>query len=158
MCMGAACAGLPQSRAGPGGHEANMEELGCVGIADVYGGCGNVWGLRLSIGGHPRVWGRKTHENQGQGGRACSCARVSGRIGMPTHIMLKWPDDVQDFTVSAIHNIKCDTSYRYIPNPILNKLGNSRKIRFSIRGVSRWQISGTRSQSPTFGWRCKLCV
>ena len=26
-----------------------MEELGCMGIADVYGGCGNVWGRRLSM-------------------------------------------------------------------------------------------------------------
>ena len=46
-----------------------MGELGCMGIADVYGGCGNVWELRLSMGNRPRVWSRKTHENQGQGGR-----------------------------------------------------------------------------------------
>ena len=34
---GAACVGLSQSRAGLGGHEANIEELGCMGTADVYG-------------------------------------------------------------------------------------------------------------------------
>ena len=136
MRMGAACAGLPQLRAGLGGHEANMGELGCMGIADVYGGCGNVWGRRLSMGNRPRVWGRKTHENQGQGGRACPCARVSEIADMPTHIMPEWPDDAQDFTVSIIPNIKCDTSYRYIPKPIRNKLGNPRKIRFSIKGDS----------------------
>ena len=44
--------------------------------------------------------------------------------------------DVRDFTVSVIPNVKCDTSYSYIPKPILNKLGNPRKIRFSIRGDS----------------------
>ena len=42
----------------------------------------------------------------------------------------------RDFTVSAIPNIKCDTSYRYIPKPILSKLGNPRKIRFPIKGDS----------------------
>ena len=64
--MGGPCAGLPQSRAGLSGHEANMEELGCMGIADVYGGYGNVWGRRLGMGG---VWRRKTHENQEYGSR-----------------------------------------------------------------------------------------
>ena len=51
-----------------------------------------------------------------------------------THTMPKWPDGAKDFTVSVIPNVKCDTSY--IPKPILNKLGNPRKIRFSIRGDS----------------------
>ena len=54
---------------------------------------------------------------------------------MPTHITLKWPDDARDFTVSVIPNIKCDTIYRYTQKPILNKLGNPRKIRFSIRRI-----------------------
>ena len=54
---------------------------------------------------------------------------------MPTRIMPKWPDDARDFTVSVIPNIKCDTSYRYTQKPILNKLGNPRKIRFSIRRI-----------------------
>ena len=54
----------------------------------------------------------------------------------PTHVMPKWPNDARDFTVSVIPNVKCDTSYSYIPKPILNKLGNPRKIRFSIRGDS----------------------
>ena len=27
-----------------------MEELGCMGVANVHGGCGNVWGRRLSMG------------------------------------------------------------------------------------------------------------
>ena len=34
---GGACVGLPQSRAGLGGHEANMGELGCMGAAGMYG-------------------------------------------------------------------------------------------------------------------------
>ena len=38
MCMGAVCAGLPQSRAGLGGREANMGELGCMGATGMYGG------------------------------------------------------------------------------------------------------------------------
>ena len=54
----------------------------------------------------------------------------------PTHAMPKWSDDARDFTVSVIPNVKCDTSYSYIPKPILNKLGNPRKIRSSIRGDS----------------------
>ena len=52
MRMGAACAGLLQPRAGLGGREANMEELGCMWIADVYGGCGNVWGRRFGMGAY----------------------------------------------------------------------------------------------------------
>ena len=35
----AACAGLPQPRAGLSGHEANMEELGCMGAPLGYGRC-----------------------------------------------------------------------------------------------------------------------
>ena len=55
---------------------------------------------------------------------------------MPTHVISEWSDDAQNFTVSIIPNIKCDTSYRYIPKPILNRLGNLREIRFSIKGDS----------------------
>ena len=42
-------------RAGLGGHEANMEELGYAGIAYVYGGYGNVWGRCLSMWNRPHV-------------------------------------------------------------------------------------------------------
>ena len=67
---------------------------------------------------------------------------------MPTHITPKWSDDARNFTVSVIPNIKCDTSYRYIPKPILNKLGNPRKIRFSI--MSENSSSSTTSREPAF--------
>ena len=46
----ATCAGLPQPRAGLSGHEANMEELGCMGTADVYG-------VRECVGAPFEYWG-----------------------------------------------------------------------------------------------------
>ena len=47
----ACCAGLPKPAAGLVGHEANMEELGCIGDY----GC--VWGLRECMGA-PLGYGR----------------------------------------------------------------------------------------------------
>ena len=56
MRMGVACADLPQSRAGLGGHEANMEELGCMGTADVYG-VRKCMEAPLEYGGSPACMG-----------------------------------------------------------------------------------------------------
>ena len=53
---GAVCAGLPQSRAGLGGHEANMGELRCMGTADVYG-VRECMGAPFEYGGSPACMG-----------------------------------------------------------------------------------------------------
>ena len=38
------------------------------------------------------------------------------------------------FNVSIIYNVKRDTSYSYIPKPILAKLGNPKGLQFVIQG------------------------
>lgn len=48
--------------------------------------------------------------------------------------MPKWPAGTTDFAVSVVANVQADTSYSYIPKPILNKLGNPKRLVFSIRG------------------------
>ena len=48
--------------------------------------------------------------------------------------MPKWPIDAKEFDVSVIRNVKCDTSYSYIPKPILAKLGDPKRLRFVIQG------------------------
>lgn len=48
--------------------------------------------------------------------------------------MPKWPDGTTDFTISVVANVRADTSYSYIPKPVLNKLGNPKRLIFSIRG------------------------
>ena len=45
-----------------------------------------------------------------------------------------WPKDAKEFTVSITHNRQRDTSYSYIPKPILARLGNPAGLKFVIRG------------------------
>ena len=45
-----------------------------------------------------------------------------------------WPKDAKEFTVSITRNRQRDTSYSYIPKPILAKLGNPSRLKFIIRG------------------------
>ena len=45
-----------------------------------------------------------------------------------------WPKDAKEFTVSITRNRQRDTSYSYIPKPILAKLGNPSGLRFITRG------------------------
>ena len=51
-----------------------------------------------------------------------------------TIIMPRWPANAKKFKVSIIHNVQRDTSYSYIPKPILAKLGNPKGLQFVIRG------------------------
>lgn len=48
--------------------------------------------------------------------------------------MPKWPVNAKEFEVSIIRNVKCDTSYSYIPKPILAKIGNPKRLKFVIHG------------------------
>ena len=48
--------------------------------------------------------------------------------------MPRWPIDAKEFDVSVTRNVKCNTSYPYIPKPILAKLGNPKRLRFVIQG------------------------
>ena len=48
--------------------------------------------------------------------------------------MHKWSEETTDFAVSVVANIQADTSYSYISKPILNKLGNLKRLIFPIRG------------------------
>lgn len=59
--------------------------------------------------------------------------------------MPRWPMDATEFDVSVTRNVKCDTSYSYVPKPILVKLGGPKRIRFVIRGD---EILVTRTDQP----------
>ena len=48
--------------------------------------------------------------------------------------MTKWSADATDFTVAVTTNRQACTRSSNIPKPILVKLGNPDRIRFSIRG------------------------
>ena len=48
--------------------------------------------------------------------------------------MPKWPPNATEFSVSVIPNVRCNTSYSYIPKPILSKLGNPSGLKFIIKG------------------------
>ena len=45
-----------------------------------------------------------------------------------------WPKDAKEFTVSITRNRQRDTSYSYIPKPILVRLNNPAGLKFIIRG------------------------
>lgn len=47
--------------------------------------------------------------------------------------MTKWTVGATEFKASIIHNIRRGTSYSYIPQPMLDKLGNSEGLQFVIR-------------------------
>ena len=48
--------------------------------------------------------------------------------------MPKWPIEAKEFEVSVMRNVQRDTSYSYIPKPILAKLGDPKRLLFVIRG------------------------
>ena len=48
--------------------------------------------------------------------------------------MTKWGPGATDFTVAVTTNAQAGTRYSNIPKPVLVKLGNPNRIRFSIRG------------------------
>ena len=48
-------------------------------------------------------------------------------------MMTAWPKDAKEFSVPAIRNKDKRTSYRYIPKPILQILGNPDHLKFIIR-------------------------
>ena len=45
-----------------------------------------------------------------------------------------WRKDATEFTVSIIRNTKRNTSYSYIPKPVLKRLGNPDGLKFIFRG------------------------
>ncbi|MCE2498832.1 MAG: hypothetical protein J4F28_07600 [Nitrosopumilaceae archaeon] len=47
--------------------------------------------------------------------------------------MTSWAQDATEFTVSVTRNVKCKTSYSYIPKPILDMMGTPRRITFSVK-------------------------
>lgn len=48
--------------------------------------------------------------------------------------MTKWPPGATDFTVAVTTNAQAGTRYSNIPKPVLVKLGNPDRVRFSIQG------------------------
>ena len=48
--------------------------------------------------------------------------------------MSRWREGATEFNVSVIPNVRCGTSYSYIPKPILGMLGNPSGLKFIIRG------------------------
>ena len=47
--------------------------------------------------------------------------------------MTTWAKDATEFTVSVTRNVKANTSYSYIPKPILDMLGTPRRITFALQ-------------------------
>ena len=47
--------------------------------------------------------------------------------------MTRWAKDAKEFTVSVTHNVQNTSSFSYIPKPVLRRLGNPRRITFTIR-------------------------
>ena len=45
-----------------------------------------------------------------------------------------WRKDATEFTVSVIRNRQRQTSYSYIPKPVLDRLGNPDGLKFIFRG------------------------
>ena len=49
--------------------------------------------------------------------------------------MPKWAAGATDFTMRVAPNVRAGTKYINVPPPVMEKLGNSKSIRFSLRGV-----------------------
>ena len=47
--------------------------------------------------------------------------------------MTSWAKDAKEFTVSIIPNKARMTNYSYIPKPILEMLGNPKRLKFVIK-------------------------
>ena len=48
--------------------------------------------------------------------------------------MTQWPKGATEFTVSVTRNVASRTSFSYIPKPVLELLGNPRRLTFRITG------------------------
>ena len=46
--------------------------------------------------------------------------------------MPSWPKGATEFTVSVTRNVASRTSFSYIPKPVLELLGNPRRLTFRI--------------------------
>ena len=46
--------------------------------------------------------------------------------------MTKWARDATEFTVSVTHNVQNTSSFSYIPKPVLKRLGNPKRIKFTM--------------------------
>ena len=46
--------------------------------------------------------------------------------------MTKWARDATKFTVSVTHNVQNTSSYSYMPKPVLRRLGNPKRITFTM--------------------------
>ena len=47
--------------------------------------------------------------------------------------MPRWAAGTTDFVVAVVPNVRAGTRYSNIPPPILERMGNPKRIRFSIR-------------------------
>ena len=48
--------------------------------------------------------------------------------------MPKWAAGATDFTMRVVPNVRAGTKYINVPPPVMEKLGNPKSIRFSMRG------------------------
>lgn len=48
--------------------------------------------------------------------------------------MPRWAAGTKDFIVAVVPNVRAGTRYSNIPPPVLEKMGNPKHIKFSIRG------------------------
>ena len=46
--------------------------------------------------------------------------------------MTRWSKDAKSFTVSVTHNVQNTSSFSYIPKPVLRRLGNPKRITFTM--------------------------
>ena len=56
---------------------------------------------------------------------------------------MQWPKDTTKFTVSVTKNVKCRTSYSYIPKSVLDLLDTPRYLTFKIKDG---QVTVTQGQ------------
>ena len=58
--------------------------------------------------------------------------------------MTKWAKDATTFTVSVTRNVRCKTSFSYIPRPILNLLGDPRYLTFEVKNGKVTVTAGSK--------------
>ena len=46
--------------------------------------------------------------------------------------MTKWAKDATEFTVSVTHNVQNTSYFCYVPKPVLRRLGNPKRIKFTM--------------------------
>lgn len=49
------------------------------------------------------------------------------------YVYIRWAKNVKEFTISVTHNVQSTGSYSYIPKPVLKRLGNPWRIKFTMR-------------------------